>query len=349
MAVLLLGIAILQCCLGYKLMRIWLTIWGIVLGASIGLAVLHFLEPDKLLKWLILGVSALVFGTLGLLLHRVGTAIVCGFNGIILGWLIGALQGRLLSVILAAMLGYLFYAACRAFPRQTAIISTGGAGGLLAGVFLLDLLKTDSLGISMILGGCIGLFGIGLQFLVNMPKKEHVDSREFLDETDIDEDDWGEDSLSLEDREDEDGYGEVENVRENKRYGGYDDRNPNAYIQPPKPTATKTAPPPLRHRPEELFPSPEAVSKHAVRPSSTVSSSQPLQSMQKTLSSPAKYTAPTSKADSDSLTQDILRILDGRKPAQGGNVPCPKCGTWCRNGAMYCDRCGTALKDSGSL
>lgn len=355
MTILLLGSAILECCFGYKLMRIWLTLWGIFLGAGVGLAISQFLTPDKALKWLILGISALVFGALGLLLHRVGTAIVCGFNGAILGWMIGALHGRLLSVVLAIMLAFLFYSACRAFPKQTAIISTGSAGGVLAGVFLLTLLKTDSLQVAMILGGCIGLFGIGLQFLVNTAKKEHSDSNSFLDETRLGEDyEWEDDgSLAMEDSEEWADYEEENNEWEEMKYRRYDDRSINAYIQPPKPTATKTAPPPLRRRPEELFPSPEAVSKHVVRPASTVSSANSFKSIQQTVNRPVKYTnssqSSNSKDSSDSLTQDILRILEGRKPAPSANIPCPKCGTLCRAGAMFCDQCGTAIKPTSTV
>lgn len=164
-AVLLLALGILQCCFGYRMVRIWMTIWGALLLGWFGVLIAGFLSFPMLVGIAATVAAGAAGAVLGYKLYHYGAYMLCGICGFILGFLGGTVESLLMSLVCGAILAVFFGSAARAFLRPSLILSTGLVGGLAAGVGVMALLRSDSVKTSLILGLLFALFAVSFQYL----------------------------------------------------------------------------------------------------------------------------------------------------------------------------------------
>ncbi|MBU3155266.1 DUF4203 domain-containing protein [Clostridium estertheticum] len=151
----------LQCFLGYKLFKFWVTVCGFFIFGIMGGVVINTSSFNAGMAMLIVILSALLGAFITFKLYKVGIFILCGFMGFLLGYVIT--QAVTLGIIMALVLGVLsvFYV------RPVIIVSTSLSGGLIAGISLAKILDISSFATSIIIGILFAIFGMILQFATN--------------------------------------------------------------------------------------------------------------------------------------------------------------------------------------
>ena len=95
----------LQCFLGYRLFKFWVTICGFFTFGIMGGVVINTSSDNAGMAMLIVILSALLGAFITFKLYKVGIFILCGFMGFLLGYVIT--QAVTLGIIMALVLGVL--------------------------------------------------------------------------------------------------------------------------------------------------------------------------------------------------------------------------------------------------
>ncbi len=164
-------LAALNCFLGFKLQKLWIVLYGAMLGATLGAAIL----PEETAKWIMICVALVIgvlFGALAFKLYKLGvflfclalaSLLVCRFVPLT-GW---ALAG--VCLVAGILLGLL---AIR-FTRDVLIISTAIQGGfVLADSFCnyTGVLNWDYGEILLLIVGVVLTFaGVAVQYKTTKP------------------------------------------------------------------------------------------------------------------------------------------------------------------------------------
>ncbi|MBU3097741.1 MULTISPECIES: TM7S3/TM198-like domain-containing protein [Clostridium] len=151
----------LQCFLGYKLFKFWVTVCGFFTFGIMGGVVVNTSSGNAGMAMLIVILSALLGAFITFKLYKVGIFILCGVMGFLLGYVIT--QAVTLGIIMALVLGVLSVF----FVRPVIIVSTSLSGGLIAGISLAKILDISSFATSIIIGVLFAIFGMILQFATN--------------------------------------------------------------------------------------------------------------------------------------------------------------------------------------
>lgn len=175
---LLAGFFLLECLFGYKLMRLWISLIGFLIGFTLGAVVSGLLIPAGDYALLLMVAIGLVVGIIAALiankLYRAGVFIMVfwpvflAVSGLFdggekwLGWV-----GILLGIGIGILAGLLSLR----FMRVWVILSTALAGGLCAAQLFLELFKVDAVPPSLGLGLLFALIGLVVQFKTTSLKK----------------------------------------------------------------------------------------------------------------------------------------------------------------------------------
>ncbi|MCB2353489.1 DUF4203 domain-containing protein [Clostridium estertheticum] len=151
----------LQCFLGYKLFKFWVTVCGFFTFGIMGGVVSNTSSDNAGMAMFIVLLSALLGAFITFKLYKVGVFILCGFMGFLLGYVLT--QAVTLGIIMALVLGVLSIF----FVRPVIIVSTGLSGGLIAGISLAKVLDISSFATSIIIGILFAIFGMLVQFATN--------------------------------------------------------------------------------------------------------------------------------------------------------------------------------------
>jgi hypothetical protein len=178
-------VALLYVFFGYKLLRVYISILGLILGAFIGVVICAVLDlTSTTVVLVIIGVSALALAVAGFLLYKVGlfVLIVLSILPVVLTivdefatvqpvfmWVGSALIALILAVL--AMF----------FVRPVVIIATAFSGGIsIANLIVNNILpeiaemntKEGARIFMLIIGLVIAVLGIYFQFMTTKPKKK---------------------------------------------------------------------------------------------------------------------------------------------------------------------------------
>jgi hypothetical protein len=178
-------VALLYVFFGYKLLRVYISILGLILGAFIGVVICAVLDlTSTTVVLVIIGVSALALAVVGFLLYKVGlfVLIVLSILPVVLTiveefatvqpvfmWVGSALIALILAVL--AMF----------FVRPVVIIATAFSGGIsIANLIVNNILpeiaemntKEGARIFMLIIGLVIAVLGIYFQFMTTKPKKK---------------------------------------------------------------------------------------------------------------------------------------------------------------------------------
>lgn len=204
----LLAFGILNCVLGYRILRFWMMLFGFAIGACAGLFAGYISGTEnRILLLIAMAAGGFALGAIAFLIYRAGI------------FLIGAGIGMFLSIyILHPTTSFVFFLCmligvglgvlALRYSRVVIIVGTGLFGGILAGVSLAKLMGMAQFpyGIGMSLG--FSVLGIAIQFAINRPEDEEEDDEEDEAEEDdeYDDEDYEEELLNEKYEEDIDQY-----------------------------------------------------------------------------------------------------------------------------------------------
>lgn len=183
---------ILNCILGYRLLRFWMMLGGFGVGAALGFFAAYTLgSPDKAIYAAAMLFGGILFAVIAFLIYKAGIFLM----GAGIGWALSIyiLHPTKSSVFFVCILcGVGVGSLAVKYCREVLIIATSIIGGVMAGMSLAKLgsLAEFPYGIGMSAG--FSLIGILIQFAINK-KEEDDDEDDYDDGDDESEDDDYED------------------------------------------------------------------------------------------------------------------------------------------------------------
>ena len=216
---------LLNCILGYRILRFWMMIFGFLIGAGAGFAATYISGVQD--KMIIAGAMAgfgIVLAIVSFLVYRAGI-FVLGFGiGISLSiYLIHPTSS--FSFFLCILIGVGLGALAMRYAKGVIIIGTSVLGGVLAGLSIAQMggLAQFPYGIGMAVG--IALFGMLIQFAINKDRDEEEESE---DEDEPYEEERSRKRKNIPENRNHD-FGYAPDDRGRKSAGGYrDDRTGNS-------------------------------------------------------------------------------------------------------------------------
>ena len=184
MAMLVFGVifvfGLLNCILGYRVLRFWMMLFGFVLGAGLGAAAVHMTGmgmEDKKMYLVAMGITGIVLAVISFLIYRAGIFVIGAGIGLVLSiYLIHPTSSAtfFLCILIGVGLGIL---ALR-YAREVIIVGTSLLGGVLAGISLakISALQEIPYGVGMSIG--FALLGMLIQFAINRPVDDEEDEEE---------------------------------------------------------------------------------------------------------------------------------------------------------------------------
>ena len=190
---------ILNCILGYRLLRFWMMLGGFGVGAGLGFFAAYTLGgPDKMIYAAAMLFGGILFAVIAFLIYKAGIFLM----GAGIGWTLSIyiLHPTTSSVFFVCILcGIGVGSLAVKYCREVLIVATSIIGGVMAGMSLAKLgsLAEFPYGIGMSVG--FSLLGILIQFAIN--KKQDEDEEQDDEEGDEDEeyDDYDREDDSYED------------------------------------------------------------------------------------------------------------------------------------------------------
>lgn len=208
----LLFFGILNCILGYRLLRFWMMLGGFLAGAGIGFFIASTLEiKDKIVYAGIMAGCGIVLGIIAFMIYKVGVFVIGAGIGFSLSLYIlhpTTSSVFFLCLLIGAALGTLGVR----YSREVIIVSTSLMGGAMSGFSLAKLGEMQEFPYGALMGVGFAALGMLIQFAMNKPQyedeeeekddvpvkkknTEKKDSREHLEEIEEGLDDYLDDYL----------------------------------------------------------------------------------------------------------------------------------------------------------
>lgn len=169
---------VMNCILGYRLLRFWMMLGGFMLGASLGFVGVHTLDVQD--KYMYIGAmlaGGVILAVTAFLIYKAGVFML----GAGIGWTVSIYvihpmtsASFFLCILAGVGLGALGVRYC----REVLIVATSLMGGIMAGLSLAKLgnLREFPYGIAM--SAAFALLGILIQFVINKPQEDEEDNEE---------------------------------------------------------------------------------------------------------------------------------------------------------------------------
>ena len=243
---------IMNCVLGYRLLRFWMMIFGFLIGAGIGLFAVYQIGFGEKLYYAVgmIGVG-LILAILSFAVFKAGIFIMGAGIGLTLTvYIIHPTTSFSFFICLLAGVG-LGMLALR-YEREVIIVGTSILGGILSGFATAKLANMEEIPFGIIFSVGFSLVGMLIQFAINKPKyeddydEEEDDGRharrkpvEDLDK-DLDEDLSNADDEEIDEILDEYGVDEDEVIEEYlEDYYGENKKNKQKSQKPQRPQKTQ--------------------------------------------------------------------------------------------------------------
>lgn len=166
----LLVFGVLNCLLGYRLLRFWMMLGGFGVGAGIGLFFASTLEISGS-RWIYVGIMAaagVLLGTIAFLSYKIGV------------FVLGAGIGAALSIyILHPTTSFIFFlclligvglgSLAVRYSREVLIVSTSLMGGVMAGFSLAKIGEMEEFPYGILMSAGFAALGMLIQFATNKP------------------------------------------------------------------------------------------------------------------------------------------------------------------------------------
>lgn len=154
-------ISMIQCFLGYKLTKLWVTISGFFLFGIIGAAAALSIGPFDGKSVIIILLSAFSGAAIAFSLYKIGIFVLGACSGFMMGVLI--FNNYDFGIILGIIIGILVLI----FMKPIIIISTAVPSGIIAGISLVQIMGSGNEKSGLFIGGALAICGIVVQFITN--------------------------------------------------------------------------------------------------------------------------------------------------------------------------------------
>ncbi len=155
-------IALATCFFGYKLNKILIAIFGLIIGFNLGVTYLPNLLTDQTVIYIISAVIAIAIGIISYNLYLVGVFLLCALAAFILCENLNLEEN--VQIIISVFAGLIAGILGVKFTRPLMIISTSLAGASTFTECALILFKMQSNTLSLIIFIVIALLGMSYQF-----------------------------------------------------------------------------------------------------------------------------------------------------------------------------------------
>lgn len=167
-AVLVLGA--LNCFLGYKLMKFWVTLLGAVVGAAAGYQIVEQMGYNQLVAVIAAVLAGAFLAFLAFHIYLAGVFLLCGCVGLLLSsYLIRPTSSGIFFVCL--IIGVAVGILAVKFVKPMVILSTSLQGGLYMGGAIAGLTGLAKGDFPVYIGLACGIFGVLAQFLLTARRK----------------------------------------------------------------------------------------------------------------------------------------------------------------------------------
>ena len=163
---------ILNCILGYRLLRFWMMLGGFLVGAGLAFVTVHGMGVEEKSTWLAaMVITGIIFAVIAFLIYKAGVFILAA--GI--GWTLSIyfLHPTTSAVFFACILiGIALGTMAVKYCREVLIVATSLIGGLMAGISAAKLGNLEDIpyGLGMSVG--FAILGILIQLAINKPQVE---------------------------------------------------------------------------------------------------------------------------------------------------------------------------------
>ena len=167
---------IMNCVLGYRLLRFWMMIFGFLMGAGVGLFAVYQIGFGEKLYYAVgmIGVG-LILAILSFAVFKAGIFIMGAGIGLTLTvYIVHPTTSFSFFICLLAGVG-LGMLALR-YEREVIIVGTSVLGGILSGFATAKLSKMDEIPFGIIFSVGFALIGMLIQFALNKPKDDEDDA-----------------------------------------------------------------------------------------------------------------------------------------------------------------------------
>ena len=161
----------ISCFLGYKLLRFWIVLGGLVIGGVGGFYITASYSKNLLVQVIVAVLAAIILAMISYNLYLVGVFLLCGLLGLVLSSYLIQPQTEVLTLI-CVVIGVAAGALAVRFVRPMVILSTSLQGGLSMATGIVALAGLEN---NVFLGGialAIGAFGCFVQFMMSARKKD---------------------------------------------------------------------------------------------------------------------------------------------------------------------------------
>ena len=167
--------AVVYCFFGYRLVKVFVTLFGALFGGTLGIFLARLLEFNE--SWVLVSIvlGMIIFGVLAFFVFRLGVAFMVGTSSFsILLSITKQLMPTENAAVVVAVISAILVGVITLWAARTAVIITSAiSGGLAASAILFDNLlrvivkgqmgKVDDL-VILIVGVIIAIFGMFIQF-----------------------------------------------------------------------------------------------------------------------------------------------------------------------------------------
>ena len=176
---------IMNCILGYRLLRFWMMLGGFFVGAALAFVSVYTMGTEKKSTYMIaVLVTGIIFAVIAFLIYKAGVFILAA--GI--GWTLSIYFIRPTSsavffacILIGIALGSLAVKYC----REVIIVGTSLCGGIMAGISLAKIGDLADFPYGLGLSAGFAVLGMLIQFAIN---KSHEEDEEEEDEEEEEED-----------------------------------------------------------------------------------------------------------------------------------------------------------------
>ena len=169
---------LLNCILGYRILRFWMMIFGFCIGAGIGFFLVYRIGTEEKAYYMgaMLGIGV-VMAVLAFMIYRAGIFILGAGLGLFLSiYLIHPTSS--FSFFLCILIGVGIGVLALRYDREVIIVGTSFLGGVTAGLSLAKLLAMDQIPYGILFGAAFAILGMLIQFAINKPRAAKATRRE---------------------------------------------------------------------------------------------------------------------------------------------------------------------------
>lgn len=166
---------ILNCVLGYRLLRFWMMVGGFLVGSGLALIIVHSMGTEEKSTMMISALATgVVFAVVAFLIYKAGVFILAA--GI--GWALSIYflhPTSSASFFACILIGVALGTTAVKYCREVLIVATSLIGGVMAGVSLAKLGNLADFPYGLGMSVCFAVLGMLIQFAINKPVSAEED------------------------------------------------------------------------------------------------------------------------------------------------------------------------------